>query len=75
MMNVIHEPRVRIAAIMACHQSGKSESINNIIGYCMEHDPCPMLLVHPTALVAEAYSKERLADMIHHARAQGDRTG
>jgi phage terminase large subunit GpA-like protein len=63
-MDVIHDPTVRKAALMKCHQSGGSEALNNILGYCMEHDPCPMLLVHPTALVAEAYSKERLADMI-----------
>jgi phage terminase large subunit GpA-like protein len=63
-MDVVHEPTTRKAAIMTASQVGKSESINNILGYCMEHDPCPMLLVHPTALVAEAYSKERLSDMI-----------
>lgn len=63
-MNVIHEPGIRTAALMKCHQSGGSEALNNVIGYCMEHDPCPMLVVHPTAAAAEAYSKERLADMI-----------
>lgn len=64
-MNVIHEPGVRKAALMKNHQSGGSEALNNIIGYCMQHDPCPMLVVHPTAASFEAYSKERLADMIH----------
>lgn len=64
MMNVVHEPRIHTAALMKCHQSGGSEALNNVIGYCMEHDPCPMLVVHPTAMAAEAYSKERLSDMI-----------
>jgi phage terminase large subunit GpA-like protein len=64
-MNAIHDPTIRKGALMKCHQSGGTEALNNIIGYCMEHDPCPMLVVHPTAASAEAYSKERLSDMIH----------
>lgn len=63
-MNILHEPGVTEVALMKCHQSGGSEAVNNIIGYCIEYDPCPMLLVHPTAMAAEAYSKERLSDMI-----------
>jgi len=63
-MDAIHDPAVQKLALMKCHQSGGSEALNNILGYCMVHDPCPMLLVHPTALAAEAYSKERLSDMI-----------
>ena len=49
---------------MKCHQSGGSEALNNILGYCMEYAASPMLLVHPTSQAAEAYSKERLSDMI-----------
>ncbi|MGH9388778.1 MAG: terminase gpA endonuclease subunit, partial [Vicinamibacteria bacterium] len=41
-----------------------SESIHNVLGYFIEHDPCAMLYVHPTIAQAEEWSKERLADMI-----------
>lgn len=63
-MDAVHEPGVRKIALCKCHQSGGSEGINNILGYYIEHQPAPMLLVHPTAMAAEAYSKERLSDMI-----------
>ncbi|MDP3720787.1 MAG: phage terminase large subunit family protein [Acidobacteriota bacterium] len=63
-MNAVHEPGTRVIALKKCHQSGGSEGISNIIGYHMEHDPCAMLVVQPTAQVAEAWSKERLGDMI-----------
>jgi phage terminase large subunit GpA-like protein len=63
-MDAFHEPGVTKIALCKCHQSGGSEAVNNIIGYCIAHQPAPMLLVHPTAGAAEAYSKERLADMI-----------
>ncbi len=63
-MDAALDPRVRKLALMKCHQSGGSEALQNVIGYHIQHDPCPMLVVHPTAGAAEAYSKERLADMI-----------
>lgn len=63
-MDAVLDPDVRTIAVMKAHQIGCSEALNNIVGYCMQHDPAPMLFVHPTAQVAEAYSKERLSDMI-----------
>ncbi len=63
-MDAVHEPGVRMIALQKCHQSGGSEALNNVLGYFIEHDACPALFVHPTAGAAEAYSKERLSDMI-----------
>jgi len=63
-MDAVLEPGVRKVAVMKCHQSGGSEALNNILGYCIQHQPSPALLVHPTAQAAEAFSKERLSDMI-----------
>lgn len=63
-MDACREPGVRKVALMKAHQSGGSEALNNLLGFFMHHDPCPMLFVHPTHDVAESYSKERLADMI-----------
>ena len=63
-MDAVHEPRVRKIALMKAVQCGGSENLHNIIGYFIEHDACPILFVHPTALVAEEWSKERLGDMI-----------
>lgn len=45
-------------------QLGKSESGLNWLGYCIDHDPGPMLLVLPTVDVAKRFSKQRLAPMI-----------
>jgi phage terminase large subunit GpA-like protein len=63
-MNAILEPGVRTIAVMKAAQCGASEAVSNLLGYLIEHAPSPLLLVHPTASAAEAYSKERLADMI-----------
>src|SRR3989442_9974071 len=63
-MNSVHEAGVRTIAVMKAAQVGVSEALNNVLGYFIASDPSPMLLVHPTAQAAEAYSKERLGDMI-----------
>jgi phage terminase large subunit GpA-like protein len=63
-MDSVHEPGVKTIAVRKAAQLGGSEALHNIIGYFIEHDPCSILFVHPTAQVAEEWSKERLADMI-----------
>lgn len=48
---------------MSSSQVGKSEIINNTIGYFIDIDPCPILMVHPTIETAEDYSKRRIYPM------------
>ena len=45
-------------------QLGKSECCNNWIGYSIEHNPGPLLLVQPTLDLAKRYSKQRIAALI-----------
>lgn len=71
-MDAVHEPGVRQIALMKGSQIGGSEALHNIIGYFIEHDPCPILLVHPTAQVAAEWSKDRLSDMLRSTPALGD---
>ena len=49
---------------MSSAQVGKTELLLNIVGYFMDHDPAPMLLLQPTLQMAEAFSKDRLAPML-----------
>jgi phage terminase large subunit GpA-like protein len=63
-MDAISDPRVRRVSVKASAQVGKTELILNVIGYHVDYDPCPMLLVQPSLDLAEAFSKDRLAPMI-----------
>lgn len=63
-MDALSDPQVQKIVIKASAQVGKTEIILNCIGYYIDHDPAPILYVLPTDLMAEAYSKERLAPMI-----------
>jgi len=63
-MDATREPGVRKLALMAAHQVGKTESLNNIVGYHIHHDPCPIRFLFPTHDGAENHSKGPLSDMI-----------
>jgi phage terminase large subunit GpA-like protein len=63
-MDAINDPAIETVVAMWSAQSGKTEAINNMIGYYIDQDPSPMLIVQPTEQMAEAWSKDRLAPML-----------
>jgi len=63
-MDAVSDPVVEIITVMSCAQIGKTEWINNVIGYHIHHDPAPILYVHPTLEMAQAWSKDRFAPML-----------
>jgi phage terminase large subunit GpA-like protein len=64
MMDAFSDPAVEIITIMTSSQVGKTEIVNNIIGYHIEYDPSPMLLIMPTLEMGMAWSKDRFAPML-----------
>ena len=63
-MDAVNDPRTEMVVIMSSAQVGKTEIINNIIGYNVHLDPSPILLLQPTLEMAEAWSKDRFAPML-----------
>ena len=65
MMNVVLDPLVHEVVIKKSTQIGYSDAvINNIIGYFMDIDPKPIMLVQPTIDNAKDYGKKRITPMI-----------
>jgi phage terminase large subunit GpA-like protein len=64
MMNAVNEYGVKEIVFMTSAQVGKTEILNNIIGYFIHQDPSPILLIQPILEMAEGWSKERFAPMI-----------
>ena len=63
-MDAFTDPNVRRIVMVAASQVGKSEFINNCIGYIIDEDPGSILFVHPTTIDGKEYSKLRIAPMI-----------
>lgn len=58
------DPSVNTIVLMTSSQVGKTEFLLNVIGRYADLDPCPILFVLPTLVLAEDFSKDRLAPMI-----------
>jgi phage terminase large subunit GpA-like protein len=65
MMNVILDPHVHNVVVRKGTQIGYSDAVlNNIVGYFMDVDPKPIMLVQPTIDNAKDYGKKRITPMI-----------
>lgn len=49
---------------MASAQVGKTELLGNIVGFHIDQDPAPILVVMPTLEIGESWSKDRLSPMV-----------
>lgn len=68
-MDAFTDPKVRHIVFVAASQVGKTEVINNIIGYIIDQNPGSILFVHPTTIDAREFSKLRIAPMIRDSPA------
>jgi phage terminase large subunit GpA-like protein len=64
MMDAVNDPSIETVCIMSSAQIGKTELLNNVVGYYIDHDPAPLLVLQPTLAMSEAWSKDRLAPML-----------
>jgi phage terminase large subunit GpA-like protein len=65
MMDAILDPNVHEVVVMKSTQVGYSDGvINSTVGYFMDHDPKPIMLIQPTVENAKDYGKKRITPMI-----------
>lgn len=71
-MEALSDPEIEVVTLMTSAQIGKTEIVNNTVGFFVDQDPSPILLLQPTLEMAEAWSKDRLAPMLRDTpRLQG----
>lgn len=63
-MDAIADPLISEVVVMKSAQVGWTEIINNCVGYFIDQDPAPIMVMQPTLEMAEAWSTDRLAPMI-----------
>lgn len=68
-MDAVSDPEVRTVVVKGSARIGKTELENNIIGFHIDQDPSPMLLVYPTEQKVMDYSKEKLDPMLRNTPA------
>ena len=63
-MDTFNDPNIERIVVMTSSQVGKTEIILNAIGYYIDQDASPLLIVMPTLAMGQAFSKDRLSAMI-----------
>ena len=63
-MDSFNDPEIEEIIFVKPTQVGGTESLMNMIGYCIEQDPSSALVVYPTLDLAEYASKNRIQPMI-----------
>lgn len=63
-MDSFNDPYIHTIVLKTSSQVAKSETLNNVAGYLIDHDPCPILMIQPTIDRMKDYSKKRIAPMI-----------
>jgi phage terminase large subunit GpA-like protein len=63
-MDAFNDPVVREIVFMKATQIAYTESLLNIVGYCIDVEPCPILWLLPDQKAVEEISKNRLTPML-----------
>lgn len=63
-MDAVNDPGVETVVVMSSAQIGKTEMLLCVLGYFIDYDPSPILLLQPTLEMAQTFSKDRLAPML-----------
>ena len=73
-MNAISDTRTKKVIVMSAAQIGKTDGfILNSIGYFMDYDPAPIMVMQPNLQMGESFSKDRLTPMLRDTPALRDK--
>ena len=63
-MNSVGDLGVERVVVMKAAQVGWTEIVNNAVGFYIDQDPAPLLVIQPTEAMADTWSKDRLSPML-----------
>jgi phage terminase large subunit GpA-like protein len=72
-MDAFSDPAIHTVVWMSSAQVGKTEALNNIIGYFIDQDPSPILGLQPTLEMGQTWSKDRISPMLRDTPALKDK--
>jgi len=73
MMDAVSDKSIETVVLMTAAQIGKTELVNNVVGFHIAQDPAPLLVVQPTLEMAQTWSKDRLAPAIRDTPALSEK--
>ncbi|MFX0141886.1 MAG: phage terminase large subunit family protein [Candidatus Hodarchaeota archaeon] len=67
-MDTVNDQTIEDIVVISSAQIGKTECLNNIIGYYIDQDPSPLMVVQPTIEMGQTWSKDRFSPMIRDTK-------
>jgi phage terminase large subunit GpA-like protein len=64
LMDAMNDSAITRVVVTKAAQVGYTECVNNVLGYYIDQDPAPILVIQPSLEMAEAWSKDRLSPML-----------
>lgn len=65
-MDACSDPTVRTVVFKGSARIGKTSVIENLLGFVIDQDPCPVLLVNPSEGKSKDFSKEKFTPMVRN---------
>lgn len=72
-MDAMTDRTTETVVLMWASQLGKSELLLNVMGFYVDQDPAPQLMLQPTVEAAESFSKERIDPTFRYSPALADK--
>lgn len=72
-LDAMTDRRTEIVVLMWSSQLGKSEILLNVLGYYVDQEPAPQLMIQPTLEAAENFSKERIDPTFRYSPGLADK--
>jgi phage terminase large subunit GpA-like protein len=72
-MDSMTDRQTEIVVMCCSSQVGKSECLLNVLGYYVDQDPSPQLMLQPTLEAAENFSKERIDPTFRYSKGLQDK--
>ncbi len=66
-MDAFSDPTVERVVVMSSAQTLKTEVLLNTLGYFIDQDPAPILVMQPTKEMAQAFSTDRVKPMLQES--------
>lgn len=72
-MRAMSDSRTRQVTVIKSARVSYTESVKALIGYYVEHDPCPIMVIQPDEGDAKGFAKEAIEPMLRDCPAVGER--
>jgi len=74
-MNAMTDPAIEQVTVMKSTRVGYTETIKAYIGYHVDYDPCPVMVIQPTDDDAKGFAKESIDPLLRDCPSVGERFG